>query len=1628
MQFRIQLIALFIVGIIANAQSQSCGYGFSKTITIDHEKVSGYGPLLDFPVLVSLTDNDLRTVANGGNVTNANGYDIVFVDAGSGQQLAHQIERYTAASGTYQAWVRVPVLYADFDTQIRMLYGNDQVTANPSTTETWDDNYQAVWHLHNAVTDGTSFANDGTNTSTTSAGGKIANARSFNGSTQYVSRTDASWNGDVPALSSGSPDDFTLSGWINVDNLNVRQPLLSKQGSGAGNDRGFVFMMEDNNELKIELFKNNNSATRTEVYSSTTLSTNTWYYMVATYEYVTDGTSICKVYLNGVEEGSTTTALGPIFTNSRDVEIGRYYWNGSTNYWMDGEIDEVRISNSVRSAAWVATEYENQNSPSTFYSVGAEVAGTVAPIVPVCNSGFKKTITIDNADVAGSSAHTDFPVLVSFTDNDLRTTANGGNVENANGWDIVFTDENLVPLDHQIETYVATSGRLVAWVKIPSLPTNVAYTFFMLYGNPDVYTDPSTPCTWEDYAAVWHLHDDFLDATINDEDGTNNGSTDNTSSKIADGQSFDGGDFIELTSFPNFTTDFTISGWIRTTDNTESGQRIFCDDENNSGGYALSLGDPGTGRIRFYSRGMNTVSLDGSNVISNNTWYYVAGVVDRTNQDRFIYVNGVQNAVDLTDGGTWGTDNGDASIGGETAAGETGNRFEGLLDEIRISSVARSVSWLLTEYNNQNNPAGFYTVGSEQALAVTTIQNGLWNQIATWGGGVVPSDGANVVIRHNVDVTDRDVIICNLTVESAANVASSFEVNNGNRAVVLENTYLKGNGTGSVALSTNASASTIQIKKDLIISQDPSSGTMTVGVDNAGDSIHVLRNWVASHEGGGFFEVTTNNATAVLQVDGNASFFMNDDTNEDDLEFDLNAGNMNVGGFLSVRRDNGFNDVRFDLDGGNLMADSLYMGTFNTSGSDDIEFDIDGTSEINVTRGMFVDMDAGDDVDIFLNTNNGSSAELNIGGDLVILKKGGDNLSITTGAANSEINVGGKYEIVSTGGGLTTFLMTNGSLNVTDSLIFRQLDGGEQFFFDVNNNSTISTGPFFAILDNNTNQELLIDMDNASTWGVTGDVVLTLNDGNDLEFHMGQNSVGSTASLTVSGDVLLDHNPSAGGDDIQFIVSDDAVVDVGGDFTMDTDGASGAGNFYTQLNGNADLNVVGDIVFTGANGSGEIRLEMNNTTDLTIGGNFVRDASPNDYGLLQSNATTTRITYNGTSAQIFADDDGAGTDGIEYERVVINNSSGTIPQLTMEDDVTLTNEITFTDGVLATTATELLTLADNAVSNGGNAGSYVSGPLRKIGNDDFVFPIGKNGTWARMEVSDFTGALATDEFTAEYFDTPHSESFYGPANYAGNTGGLYNTSTLEYWNLSRTGSGQPVVSLYWESDAASVITDTGDLVVARYAGANTWVNEGGFVTGVLAAGKVSSNGTVNAFGPFTFGSVSAIVNVLPIDLLSFSANAQPHHVDLIWQTATEVNNDYFTIERSKDGLVYEPLFDVAGAGNSNTALSYEAQDMHPLSGLAYYRLKQTDFNGQESTSSVQWVYYGNNPVPLVLYPNPAQNHINSNLPLTGRLTDATGRTVLSFEQVTGFAVDHLADGVYYLHASGLPVQSVVIRK
>jgi hypothetical protein len=177
-----------------------------------------------------------------------------------------------------------------------------------------------------------------------------------------------------------------------------------------------------------------------------------------------------------------------------------------------------------------------------------------------------------------------------------------------------------------------------------------------------------------------------------------------------------------------------------------------------------------------------------------------------------------------------------------------------------------------------------------------------------------------------------------------------------------------------------------------------------------------------------------------------------------------------------------------------------------------------------------------------------------------------------------------------------------------------------------------------------------------------------------------------------------------------------------------------------------------------------------------------------------------------------------------------------------------------------------------------------------------------------------------------------------------------------------------------------------------------------------------------------FGTYAAArgASPLPINLLSFDAKPNKEkQVDVYWQTASEVDNDYFTVERSKDGINFQPVKIVKGAGNTTAQRNYQTLDEKPYHGISYYRLKQTDYDGKSSyTGSVPVSIKDDADFDFAMYPNPADNTLNIFPSLED---DASARLIIYdsvnnivfdkeltyYDAVNQIDISNLASGVYF---------------
>ncbi|MCR9251185.1 MAG: hypothetical protein NXI20_12220 [bacterium] len=125
--------------------------------------------------------------------------------------------------------------------------------------------------------------------------------------------------------------------------------------------------------------------------------------------------------------------------------------------------------------------------------------------------------------------------------------------------------------------------------------------------------------------------------------------------------------------------------------------------------------------------------------------------------------------------------------------------------------------------------------------------------------------------------------------------------------------------------------------------------------------------------------------------------------------------------------------------------------------------------------------------------------------------------------------------------------------------------------------------------------------------------------------------------------------------------------------------------------------------------------------------------------------------------------------------------------------------------------------------------------------------------------------------------------------------------------------------------------------------------------------------------------------ILPIELISFNAEQKSNSVILNWSTASEINNDFFTIERSYDGIIFEVIEEVRGAGNSSSTLNYEYQDHPDYNGAIYYRLSQTDYDGTIEVFSPIFLEYNIEDIQLKIFPTMVSSGQDVTIQINGEI-------------------------------------------
>jgi hypothetical protein len=504
----------------------------------------------------------------------------------------------------------------------------------------------------------------------------------------------------------------------------------------------------------------------------------------------------------------------------------------------------------------------------------------------------------------------------------------------------------------------------------------------------------------------------------------------------------------------------------------------------------------------------------------------------------------------------------------------------------------------------------------------------------------------------------------------------------------------------------------------------------------------------------------------------------------------------------------------------------------------------------------------------------------------------------------------------------------------------------------------------------------------------------------------------SIGQINVTGDVLLENNANSTNPYIDLLISDGGPT---GKFTCNNLTLKGNGSAnpdnvkieFSQTNVADYFEVNGNFLMNG-NSKFDATKAGENTT-IIFRGNYTNNV--NETQMIEG--STGRFTFSGGANQTI------NTNGFNevFNSITVTKSGGNV---ILNAPLEIKSNLNFLSGDINSGLTNLLIFRAGSNHTSASDASHANGPVRKIGNTGFIFPVGNGIHFRKAEIS--APSNLTDHFTCQYFlDNPDNV----PYNRNSKDPTLDHISACEYWQLDRTnGTSDVSVTLSWNAATSGGVTSLNDLRVARWNGA-MWKDHGnGGTTGNTNAGTVITSAPVTAFSPFTLSSSNPFTNPLPIELLSFTAEKNESSVLLRWTTATEVNNDYFELEKSTDAINFQAFAKIKGAGYSNQLLNYSHEDKHPYRGYSYYRLKQVDYDGAYSYSEIKTIYFDDSENEQIrFHPNPTDGvvnitNLNDSKDYVIKVYDLTGKLIFSknksHNNTFTFSVQDLASGFYTL--------------
>ncbi|KOY86604.1 hypothetical protein AD998_11025 [bacterium 336/3] len=784
---------------------------------------------------------------------------------------------------------------------------------------------------------------------------------------------------------------------------------------------------------------------------------------------------------------------------------------------------------------------------------------------------------------------------------------------------------------------------------------------------------------------------------------------------------------------------------------------------------------------------------------------------------------------------------------------------------------------------------------------------------------------------------------------------------------------IEGNANFNNANLTLRGGTTSNVSPDLYNPYFP-TGQAGEGTVNAGTSTFIYSaNATQFIRSGNYHNLTIQNYSGISKDIGNASYTdangQGMDVNvSNDLTLDVNSSGGESWVFNTVNIGRHFNmatnNVAFSMDliTTRLMQRTGGMGNFTMGNNTNNRIFVGYTHATNTFLQGYGNA----------NTFFGTVIYQGVSGTQKVVGATYTNLNLQNGATrelNSNVLINGNLNHL---GG--SFDATTSNFNIESQGDWTQSAGA----FNARNNTVSFTG--------NVNQILsTIPNVNTNSFSNTPGTPVAIADDTPTGGVVANNTVPTLASLAGSANIQVtvpvgtyialnsfnfDITHTFDSDVDIYLVTPNNTV-----YVVSTDNGGGGGNYTnTIIQDGATLISTGTAPFSGTFAWEDARTlasyagPLNGTWTLyVVDDAFFDTGTINSFGVTLS-ASTNPFTLNNTTF----------------------NKTGNLILAGTSTSININGMIDFTNGYLVAGSQRVDFMATSNTINASNA-SHMTGTARKIGNTNFIFPLGNGTYYAGIGFNPSGTTTATDHFTVTYTRTSPNTLY----PIATKEASIDHVSNCEYWMFDRTnGSQSATVSLHYDNVRSCGVTDPSELLVCRWDGTQ-WTNGG---NGGVASSFVTSAVTFTSFSPITLGSTTSN-NPLPVGMVYFKASKSNSDALLEWKTEFELNSKIFSVERSFNAKEFEEIGTIEAIGKANT-YNFTDKAISQQTSIAYYRLKNIDKDGKYIYSKPQAVNFDVNEFNIVnVQPNPIQKEFKvlftlpHNAQVQTIITDAFGRIV-----------------------------------